>query len=67
MAMEISKTNLSNLQSSFVDKISAIKKNSSEASNSLINDTVIKVEISALGAEGISKMVEFAKQWLDNN
>ena len=56
MAMEIGKTNLSNLQASFVDKISAIKENRDEASNALISDTVIKVEISALGEEELEKV-----------
>ena len=56
MAMEIGKTNLSNLQASFVDKISAIKENRDEASNALISDTVIRVEISALGEEELEKV-----------
>ena len=56
MAMEINNNYQNNLQAAFVDKISSIKEKSSEASNALANDAMIKVEISALGAEELEKV-----------
>lgn len=56
MAMEINNNYQNSLQKVFTEKVSAMKDKSGEASNALSNDAVIKVEISALGAEELEKV-----------
>ncbi len=56
MAIEINNNYQNSLQKAFTEKVSAMKDKSGEASNALRNDAVIKVEISALGAEELEKV-----------